>query len=537
MNVLIINGSPRGTKSNSLKLTESFVQGMEESTSVHTETLTVSKLSIKPCLGCFHCWKETPGKCCLSDDMTMVIEKILAADVVVYSFPLYYYGLPSHLKALIDRQLPMVLPFMEKGDHSGSHPSRYGSSEKRYVLISTCGFYTSKGNYDAIDAQFSHHLGKDNYESIYCGQGELFSVSELKSRTDEYLEIVRAAGREFADGRISQETRDLLKQLLYPRDVFERMANASWGVEPLDRSGVQEKSGPAVSFTRQMAALYRKDSWKGRDLVLEMHYTDEDIAVQLIMGKDDCQVLTRNFKPYTTKITTPLSVWLKIAKGEIDGQTALMDHLYQVDGDFQLLIHWDDYMGLSSKSQVPQTAPVKKSNMTLMLLPWFPLWFTGFYQPVFGGILSIIISAAIPFLFFRYQPTPFDVFSGFSAALLGLLAVTGYSTLYLVPLSYLLFGLMWTVTAFMKVPLSAYYSMYGFGGERALNNPLFIKTNRILTACWGILYLLTPVWTYLFLNFNYRQPVTLLNTTLPFVLGFFTKWFQEWYPAHYAASK
>lgn len=172
-----------------------------------------------------------------------------------------------------------------------------------------------------------------------------------------------------------------------------------------------------------------------------------------------------------------------------------------------------------------------------MLLPWFPLWFTGFYQPVFGGILSIIISAAIPFLFFRYQPTPFDVFSGFSAALLGLLAVTGYSTLYLVPLSYLLFGLMWTVTAFMKVPLSAYYSMYGFGGERALNNPLFIKTNRILTACWGILYLLTPVWTYLFLNFNYRQPVTLLNTALPFVLGFFTKWFQEWYPAHYAASK
>lgn len=537
MNILIINGSPRGTKSNSLKLTESFVQGMEESTPVHTETLTVSQLSIKPCLGCFHCWRETPGKCCISDDMTMVIEKILAADVVIYSFPLYYYGLPSPLKALIDRQLPMVLPFMNEGDHSGSHPSRYNTSDKRYVLISTCGFYTAQGNYEAIDAQFTHHLGKDNYESIYCGQGELFSVPELKNRTGEYLEVVRAAGREFADSRISRETRDLLNQMLYPREVFERMANASWGIEPINQDSKQEKSDPAVTFTRQMAALYQKNSWKGKDLVLEMHYTDEDISVQLIMGKDDCQVLTQNFKPYTTKITTPLSVWMKIAKGEIDSQTALMKHLYQVDGDFQLLIHWDDYMGLSSKSQVHQTAPVKKSNMTLMLLPWFPLWFTGFYHPAFGGILSIIISAALPFFFFRYLPTRFDVFSGFSAALLGLLVITGFPPLYLMPISYLLFGLMWTVSVFMKTPLTAHYSMYEFGGERALNNPLFMKTNRILTACWGILYLLTPLWTYLFLNLNYTLPVIILNTSLPFLLGYFTKWFQKWYPAHYAAIK
>lgn len=536
MNILIVNGSPRGAKSNSMKLTEAFMHGMEELSPVHTETLIVSQLDIKPCIGCFRCWKDTPGKCCISDDMETIIKKILSADVVIYSFPLYYFGLPSQLKALIDRQLPMVLPFMGNESETGSHPSRYDRSDKRYVLISTCGFYKAEGNYDAVDAQFSHHLGKDGYETIYCGQGELFSVPELSKRTEEYLTTVRTAGREFAVGRITEETRALLAQLLFPRDVFERMADASWGIEPPDQAGVQGKSHPAITFTRQMAALYRKDSWKGNDLVLEMHYTDEDKTVQLIMGKDGCNVLSQDFLPYTTRITTPLSVWMSIAKGEIDGQTALMKHLYQVDGDFQLLIHWDDYLGTSSKQDIPQSVSNKKSNMTLMLLPWFPLWFIGISHPVYGGILSILISAVIPFFYFRYKPTIFDVFSGFTAAIFGILAITGGSPLHLVPASYFLFGLMWSVTVFMKVPLTAYYSMYGYGGEAALKNPLFIKTNQILTACWGILYLVTPVWAYYFLSLNYNETLSIINTIIPLLLGCFTKWFQKWYPAYYSSK-
>lgn len=536
MNVLIVNGSPRGAKSNSMKLTEAFIHGMEEILTVHTDILTISQLNIKPCIGCFSCWKNTPGKCCISDDMAMIIEKIITADVVVYSFPLYYFGLPSQLKALIDRQLPLSTPFMEEGSESGSHPSRYDMSGKRYILISTCGFYTAEGNYDAVDAQFTHHLGQDGYDAIYCGQGELFSVPELSDRTEKYLMTVRDAGKEYASGEITKETRSLLTQLLFPRDVFERMADASWGIEPPDQQGKQDKSQPAITFTRQMATLYRKDSWNGYDLVLEMHYTDEEKTVQLIMGKDGCNVITTDFQPFTTRITTPLSVWMNIAKGEIDGQTALMKHLYRVEGDFQLLMHWDDYLGTSSKHDSSPTDSNKKSNMALMLLPWFPLWFAGIHQPVIGGILSILISAVIPFFYFRYRPVIFDVCSCFTAIILGLLSITGFRPLYLIPTSYFLFGLMWSATIFMKVPLTAYYSMYGYGGETALKNPLFIKTNRILTACWGILYLLTPVWTYYFLSLNLNEPLVIINTIIPFLLGCFTKWFQKWYPAYYASK-
>ena len=126
----------------------------------------------------------------INDDMKMVIEKLLWADTIIWSFPLYYFNVPGKLKTLIDRQLPMVLPFMVSEAENGSHPARYDMSDKRNVLISTCGFYTARGNYDSVKEMFNHLLGKNRYEAIFCGQGELFRVPELSGRCDEYLKSV-----------------------------------------------------------------------------------------------------------------------------------------------------------------------------------------------------------------------------------------------------------------------------------------------------------------------------------------------------------
>ncbi len=119
---------------------------------------------------------------------------------------------------------------------------------------------------------FDHICGKGNYTAVFCGQGELFRVKELSQRTEEYLGFIRTAGKEYISGGISADTRDKLNTLLYPRDVFERMADASWGIDT--KSG--EKQDDSLVFTKQMAAMYRKESYGGRDIVLDMHYTDID---------------------------------------------------------------------------------------------------------------------------------------------------------------------------------------------------------------------------------------------------------------------
>lgn len=344
MNILVINGSPKGEKSNTARLAKSFVKGMNTKAAAGVKYLDVYKLNINSCKGCFACWKATPGKCCIEDDMASVIEDELWADIIIWSFPLYYYNVPGGLKNLIDRQLPMVLPFMTErtdGVGNGSHPERYNMSNKKHVIISTCGFYTAENNYGSVINMFDHMCGKNNYETVLCGQGELFSRQELSSRTNEYLKVVEKAGNEYLDGGLSEMTKKNLNELLFEKDVYEAMADASWGI---DKETVDQPD-ECLIFTRQMAALYNKRAYDKSTKILEMCYTDKNVTYQIELGPDGSRVYTDQFKEYTTRIETPYSVWVAIAKGEMRGDEALMKQLYKVMGDFSIIINWGHYFG------------------------------------------------------------------------------------------------------------------------------------------------------------------------------------------------
>ncbi|MBD5460857.1 MAG: NAD(P)H dehydrogenase [Lachnospiraceae bacterium] len=557
MKILVINGSPKGKRSNTYRLTESFLEGIKQGAlgteEISVEEIQVSGLDLKPCLGCFSCWNKTPGQCCIHDDMQQVIQKLLWADVTIWSFPLYYYTVPGGLKNLIDRQLPMNLPFMterEDGVGSGSHPARYDMSGKRTVLISTCGFYSAEGNYDGVRSLFDHMCGKDRYTAIFCGQGELFRVPEMSWRTDEYLSCVREAGREYAQsGGIAGEIREKLDQLLMPKVTFEEMADASWGINR--ESGEREKE--ALIFTRQMAALYRREAYSGRDLVLEMYYTDLGERYQILLGKEGSRVLTDLAEKADTTIETPYTVWQSIAAGEIRGDEALMKQMYKVKGDFGLMINWDRYFdgaggrpdGRNGKGQAGTGAgwdtgyggihvPRKETNMNILLIPWIVFWVAAAIDGYMGSLISIGVCALVPLVFYRHQKTVYDVVSGVCVTGLSVGVLAGVPVRTAVPLAYLIFGIMWTASCCRKIPLTAHYSMYAYGGEGALENPLFIRTNRILTLMWGILYLFTPVWTWYIMGTGIGSLTGLVNSVLPAFMGIFTAWFQKWYPARVA---
>ena len=555
MKILAINGSPKGKRSNTWRLTSAFLEGIaakKENGGAQTaeiETLNIGSLNIKPCLGCFSCWSKTPGECCINDDMQGVIDKILWADVVVWSFPLYYFGLPGQLKTLIDRQLPMSLPFMCTETESGGHPSRYDMSGKSTVVISTCGFYTAQGNYDCVTSLYDRLCGKGGYTAIFCGQGELFRVKELSERTDEYLSWVKKAGQEFASDGITGETRGKLDQNLFPRDVFEAMADASWGV---GESG--EKEDPSLVFTRQMAALYRKESWHGHDAVLDMNYTDIGKVYRITLGQTGSRVEVEPedgfADSFTTRINTPFDVWRSIASGEIAGDEALMKHLYSVEGDFDLMMHWDDFFGAASSAGANNTGALEsvnsgdegngksasepKTNMLLLLIPWIVFWVVASIDGFWGSLISVTVCVLLPVLMHRTKATLYDQISGLGVGACSVALLAGASPILVVPVSYLLFGLMWTVSCFLKVPLTAHYSKNSYNGEAALRNPIFMRTNRILTAAWGVLYLVTPIWTYFIMQTDAASYVGAINSVLPALMGVFTAWFQKWYPRHIA---
>ena len=527
MNVLVINGSPKGQNGNTFKITQAFLDGAGYTADV----IDVYKLNIKPCVGCFACWKKTPGKCVISDDMSAVLEKIISADIIAWSFPLYYFSIPGGLKNVIDRQLPMNLPFMVAGAESGGHPSHYDLSHQRHVVISTCGFWTSKGNYEAVNAQFSHIYKAGGFTAIYCGQGELFSVPELKARTDEYLKLAHQAGAEFASGKISVDTLEQLAQPLYAREVFEQMADASWGIS--DDGGVSDDD--SYGFTKQMAALYRPD---GKERVIEFAYTDIGKTYQIVCTPSGHEVICDNFKPCTTRIETPYAVWKAIARGEIAGQDALFQRKYTVSGDFDLMLHWDELFG---RQQVPKKAgktdDKRKSNMSILLAPWIVIWVAMAIDAMVGSLVGILSAAALPIIWLRFKETFYERLTVLLVCILSVALLCGVGAVIVVPLSYLLFGIMWFVSGFMKIPLTAWYSKSGYGDEKAFGNPLFMRTNRILTLCWGVLYLITPIWTYFLMISPVSAFTGLINSACPAIMGVFTAWFQKWYPKHYAGGK
>ena len=536
MKVLVLNGSPKGERSNTLQLTRSFLAGMERAAPVQVEILPVYKLNLQPCKGCFACWSATPGVCCMQDDMAQIIEKMLAADVVIWSFPLYYFGLPSGLKALMDRQLPMNLPFMAQGAQGGGHPSRYDMAGKRYVLISTCGFYTAQGNYDAIDAQFDRLWGQGAGVRIYCAQGELFRVPELRARTEEYLLHVADAGEQFVHGGVGEDTLKALAEPLYPRAQFEAMADASWEILAGERADAKPRD-VSLPFTRQMAALYNPASWQGKDRVVEMVYTDCGKRYQIVLTDKGAQVLERDFIPYTTRIETPLTVWQDIARGAIGGAEAMMQRKYRVEGDFDLMLRWGEIFGPgSAMTERQQERREARTMMPLLLIPWMALWIVLPINPVIGGALGAALCALLPAAYLRYRMTPFEALTLAVVGGISLASLLGCPGGPLVLLSYGIFGLMWLVTAFLPTPLTAYYSAYDYGGDAALDNPLFVRTNRILTACWGVLYLVTPLWSAYLLASPAANLAGAINSVCPALMGAFTIWFQRWYPAHYARA-
>lgn len=102
-NVIVISTSPR-KNGNSEMLADEFVRGAKEAGN-NAEKISLYDKTIGFCKGCFSCKKT--HKCIIRDDVESILQKMLAADVVVFATPIYYYEMCGQMKTLLDRCNPM----------------------------------------------------------------------------------------------------------------------------------------------------------------------------------------------------------------------------------------------------------------------------------------------------------------------------------------------------------------------------------------------------------------------------------------------
>lgn len=226
MKILVLNGSPKRDKSDTMHMTRSFLNGMDDIENNEVHIIDVIDKKIEYCTGCFECMKNG-GKCIYSDDMHDILTEILQRDILIFSFPLYGYGMPAPLKALMDRTLPLGSMSMQKVGERYEHVAQEDFSHLRYIMICGCGFPNSKNNFEGMIRQFELMFPHDK-TIITVPESPMFNAPEAAEVTGPFLEVIRQAGREYArDGKIEADTMKKLNTPMIPEEVYAQIVNGN----------------------------------------------------------------------------------------------------------------------------------------------------------------------------------------------------------------------------------------------------------------------------------------------------------------------
>ncbi len=144
MKIVTIMGSPHedGNTATALAMFEKHVAGENE-----VDRIDLKDFEVNGCQGCFAC-QQTAGApgCVVPDDGNDLLERVMAADAIVYATPLYMWGVTSALHAFLERHLSLVSGYMSEDWNSLI-------AGKPAALLVACGGPV-EGNADVVQIVF-----------------------------------------------------------------------------------------------------------------------------------------------------------------------------------------------------------------------------------------------------------------------------------------------------------------------------------------------------------------------------------------------
>lgn len=189
MLILGLQGSPR-KRGNTEYLLSVFMDEVENA-GARTRIIDVPRMNIKPCRGCGYCEKN--GFCIIKDDdmPALLYPSMREADAVVVASPVFFYNVPSELKALIDRSQTL---WARKYFFKLAEP---GARSRRGFLLSQ-GATKGKNLFEGIHLTMKYYF--DAISADYIGS---LTYRRIENRGDmakhpTVLEDVKNAARELS---------------------------------------------------------------------------------------------------------------------------------------------------------------------------------------------------------------------------------------------------------------------------------------------------------------------------------------------------
>jgi multimeric flavodoxin WrbA len=123
MKAVILDGSRQGDASSEKIL--KILHDALEAGGWAAERLSLARMDIADCLGCFGCWLRTPGECLLKDDGQKVAAAVIGSDLSIFFTPVTFGGYSAELKKGLDRLICLILPLFMKVSGEVHHQPRY----------------------------------------------------------------------------------------------------------------------------------------------------------------------------------------------------------------------------------------------------------------------------------------------------------------------------------------------------------------------------------------------------------------------------
>jgi len=344
MEILAIQGSPRGKEGNTEIVLNEFLKGAL-SAGAQAETIYLKEKRIKPCLGCFTCWTKTPGICAIEDDMAELMRRVIETDIVVYATPLYIYTVTAQMKAFQDRLLPLADPHLVKKGNTYWHPPRYEKLRKM-VLLSNCGF-PDASHFEPLRHLF-HHISKSGNTplvgEILVPAGEMLKQENLRQQRAAIFSAIFQAGVELVkEGRVSEKTEKIIQDPIFSIDDIAAMANLWWDSYLTGKAEGKAQTGTAHDMKlilRGMSITLNSEVAGNLKAVIQFAVTGKQPGNWFLTIENGRCAFNEGISPQPSlTIKTPSDVWLAIANREIDGQQAFLEGKYTADGDMALMMN------------------------------------------------------------------------------------------------------------------------------------------------------------------------------------------------------
>lgn len=229
MRILLLNGSPKKEKSRTLMMARWFLKGLSENETIQdieTDSYHLSDAYINDCTGCYRCWQRgKEPRCVYRDDMDTLIPLYEMADLVIWSFPVYFFLPPSCVVRFQQRMLPIMHPIIiEEEEGRFVHPYLIEKLGERIELFFVSGgLPTYENNFESLEIYTKLYF-RSKAQRIFLPQSESTNKEYLRRKVERFQHILYEAGKSFSKEQgIRQKWLDKLQKpmLMDPREYLK----------------------------------------------------------------------------------------------------------------------------------------------------------------------------------------------------------------------------------------------------------------------------------------------------------------------------